>query len=436
MQVSKAKAGYKLVDTAFGEFEEIPEEWEYEELKEKIQILSGFSFKSKFFNKKHGIPLIRIRDLSNKITKIFYNGEYSKDFLVNNGDLLIGMDGEFKPHVWKGDTSLLNQRVCKITTKDGSILEQNLLYYALKKGLEYYENVNIGTTVGHLSKYDIENMKVSLPKNIFEQRKISSILSNVDNTLEKTNQLIQKTELLKKGLMQKLFTKGIGHTKFKKAKWFFGKEIEIPEEWEVVTIKQIAEKSKNAIVDGPFGSNLKTSDYTDQGTIPVLQISMLYDISRAHSARLVTNEKFEFLKRSKVEPGDILIAKVGNSYGVNCIYPEKYPTALIPANMCKITPDKSETTTEYLHYWINTKFFKKPLSVLMTSSVQYPMFTIQNLKQMLIVKPPLSEQKHIATILSNVDSQIIKEKLNKSNLELLKKGLMQKLLTGQIRVNV
>ena len=58
------------------------------------------------------------------------------------------------------------------------------------------------------------------------------------------------------------------------------------------------------------------------------------------------------------------------------------------------------------------------------------------LEKLLIVIPPLPEQKQIASILSNVDTQIQKEKLHKSNLERLKKGLMQKLLTGQIRVKV
>ena len=62
------------------------------------------------------------------------------------------------------------------------------------------------------------------------------------------------------------------------------------------------------------------------------------------------------------------------------------------------------------------------------------MMGIKLIRELSIPLPPISEQKQIAEILSNIDSQINEEKLNKKNLELLKKGLMQKLLTGQIRV--
>ena len=72
-----------------------------------------------------------------------------------------------------------------------------------------------------------------------EQKQIASILSNVDDTLQKTNQIIEQTQRLKKGMMQKLLTRGIGHTKFKKVDWGFGKEIEIPEEWELRKLNEL-----------------------------------------------------------------------------------------------------------------------------------------------------------------------------------------------------
>ena len=90
--------------------------------------------------------------------------------------------------------------------------------------------------------------KTNLLRNIFtipplpEQQKIASILSNVDNLIQKTDQIIEQTQRLKKGLMQKLLTKGIGHTKFKKTD--LG---EIPEEWPIVKLKDIVSSYKNGI---------------------------------------------------------------------------------------------------------------------------------------------------------------------------------------------
>ena len=86
-----------------------------------------------------------------------------------------------------------------------------------------------------------------------EQEKIALIRSTVDEQIDNVDALIEKNKELKKGLMQTLLTKGIGHTKFKKT------EIgEIPEEWEVKILDEISANYKNSIVDGPFGSNLKT----------------------------------------------------------------------------------------------------------------------------------------------------------------------------------
>ena len=206
---------YKVVKSHYKKKIKIPSDWIFEPLQSKINVLSGFAFNSQNFDKKNGIPLIRIRDLANINTQIHYNGDFSKEFLINTGDLLVGMDGEFCSHLWKGGDALLNQRVCKITTASEKILHQRFIYYTIKKELRHYELINVGTTVIHLSKSDIENISILFPT-ILEQQKIASILSGVDALIESTQHIIEKTERLKKSMMQKLLTRGIGHTKFKK----------------------------------------------------------------------------------------------------------------------------------------------------------------------------------------------------------------------------
>ena len=196
---------FKKVKGLFGKEIKIPEEWAFESVQAKINILPGFAFDSKNFDEKKGLPLIRIRDLANADTKTRYCGDFSNAFLINVGDLLVGMDGEFRPHLWKGKHALLNQRVCKITTNDNKILDQNFIFYAIKKKLLHYELVNIGTTVIHISKKDIEKITIPTPL-IEEQQKIASILSGVDAYIQKNQQYKEKLEKLKKGLMQKLLT--------------------------------------------------------------------------------------------------------------------------------------------------------------------------------------------------------------------------------------
>ena len=96
-----------------------------------------------------------------------------------------------------------------------------------------------GTKQQSLNLHLSTKIQVPIPEHK-EQEKIVLILSGVNAAIEATQKVIEKTERLKKGLMQKLLTKGVSHTKFKKVKWFFGKEIKIPEEWEVTEFRKIS----------------------------------------------------------------------------------------------------------------------------------------------------------------------------------------------------
>ena len=131
-------------------------------LGEHIEILSGYAFKSKEFNNDgHGIPVVRIRDVGKKKSNTFYDGEYSKVYLLDNGDLLIGMDGDFRLAKWQGGKALLNQRVCKITPRESS-LNKEYMYYLLPRELKKIEDTTSFATVKHLSVKKIKDIKIHL----------------------------------------------------------------------------------------------------------------------------------------------------------------------------------------------------------------------------------------------------------------------------------
>ena len=96
---------------------------------------------------------------------------------------------------------------------------------------------------------------------------------------------------------------------------------------------------------------------------------------------------------------------------------------------------KNENSPEYYAYLLKSDIYQKIIFSQTVGSAQ-PVINLKALSQIKISIPPLPEQKQISSILSNIDIQIQKEKIHKSNLEKLKKGLMQKLLTGQIRVKM
>ena len=432
--MNKSRSGYKRVKWLFGKEIEIPEEWIFESLQSKINILPGFAFSSKNFDKERGFPLIRIRDLVNMDTETRYYGDFPKVFLINTGDLLVGMDGEFRPYLWKGKPGLLNQRVCKITTTDNEVLDRSFIFYAIAKPLFYYELLNIGTTVIHISKTDIEKITIPIPL-IKEQQKIASILSGVDALIESTQKVIEKTERFKKGLMQNLLTRGIGHTKYKKVliKYHF-LELEIPKRWQIKSIKELSTLKKNAVMTGPFGLMLHSSDYVDEG-IPLILIKNLKNGKLDEKDIPKISEKdAKRLYKYQVRAGDIVFSRVGR-VGSASLIEKEHDGWLISGQMLRIRFENSNLNPYFVNYFIHSRLFVRALTPELLGSTRDSINTTI-LENLLIVIPSIHEQEKIASILSEVDAYIQKNQQYKEKLEKLKKGLMQKLLTGQVRVKV
>ena len=157
-------------------------------LKELITIQSGFAFDSSKFNESHGFPLIRIRNIKKNFTDTLYNGEVLKDYVVKNGDLLIGMDGEFNCGIWTGDDALLNQRVCRITNYKDTL--RDYVFHNIKHKLKEIENETFAVTVKHLSSKQILNIEIPLPP-IEVQEKIVSELEQYQSEIETKKQDIQ-----------------------------------------------------------------------------------------------------------------------------------------------------------------------------------------------------------------------------------------------------
>jgi restriction endonuclease S subunit len=130
-------------------------------LKDLIKIQSGFAFDSKLFNEDIGFPLIRIRDIKTNSTKTKYTGDFKDEYIVRNGDLIIGMDGEFNCVIWKGNDAILNQRVCRITEYNNCLKEY--IYKMLYKPLKEIENDTIAVTVKHISVKQIYEIEIPFP---------------------------------------------------------------------------------------------------------------------------------------------------------------------------------------------------------------------------------------------------------------------------------
>lgn len=128
---------------------------------EAFDVEFGEAFKGdKFVEPGIGRPLIRIRDLKTFTSQIWTSESRPKEVIVNEGDVVVGMDAEFRATTWLGEPGLLNQRVCRVTSKLG---KSALVREALRKPLAAIENYKTATTVIHLNKKDLEENSVLLP---------------------------------------------------------------------------------------------------------------------------------------------------------------------------------------------------------------------------------------------------------------------------------
>ena len=178
--------------------------WGIKKLGDFIRLQTGFPFSSEYFSDNpKGQRLIKNRDLRSDDSIVYYSGDYAKEFIVQNNDLLIGMDGDFEPVLWKKGNALLNQRVGRILKiKEISI---PFLSFTLLKELKEIEVRTSSTTVKHLSHSDINKIEMPLP-NFEKQNHIATILTDMDADIYALEKKLNKIKQIKQGMMQTLLT--------------------------------------------------------------------------------------------------------------------------------------------------------------------------------------------------------------------------------------
>ena len=422
--MKKIRDGYKITEIG-----EIPEEWYISKLSELAQIKRGASPRPinnpKWFSEKKNVGWIRISDVTK--TKKYLNSteQYlsdegvAKSRLVKPNDLIMSICATV------GKPIILNIDAC---IHDGFILFDDLnnskiitdyLYYLLQKKEEEFKGMGQTGTQANLNTNIVGSTLIAIPT-IKEQKKIASILSTVDEQIDNVDALIEKNKELKKGLMQTLLTKGIGHTKFKKT------EIgEIPEEWEVKKVEDICEVKGGKRL--PKGYQLEDED----NAFPYIRVADMYMGGiKQDDIKYVPRDIVDKIKNYKISKDDLFISVAG-TLGIVGQVPDELDGANLTENadkLCNIQINKL-----YLMKVLQSNIIQSIIEAEQTKSAQ-PKLALTRIKEFLIPIPSDREQVKIASILVEVDEKINVYENKKNKLEMLKKGLMQKLLIGKIRV--
>ncbi len=173
--------GHESVTRVPSPLGEIPQGWEVKSVKEVSKVTYGFPFASKQFNADGlGTPVIRIRDILEGSINTFTEEEPDPKYHIKNGDILIGMDGDFHMCIWSSGHAFQNQRVAKFES-NGEIGNYHL-FLALELPIKTWNKSIVGTTVAHLGDMHIKAIHIAWPP--------TKILTKARETLEPMSQQI------------------------------------------------------------------------------------------------------------------------------------------------------------------------------------------------------------------------------------------------------
>ena len=181
-----------------------PENWSKTDIYSIADIIYGAPFSSKLFNTDGvGKPIIRIRDLKNQEFVTYTTEEHPKGHLIQPGDIIVGMDGEFRPYIWGNESAWLNQRVCIFENKRPK--GKAFVFFTIKPLLNVIEQTQVATTVIHIGKKDYDAFEITLPDKTsldrFDEITAPMIDQIVTNRLEN-----KKLAALRDALLPKLMS--------------------------------------------------------------------------------------------------------------------------------------------------------------------------------------------------------------------------------------
>ncbi len=416
------KPGYKKAELG-----EIPEEWNITELgnKEFFKIETGStpSSEQKEYWENGNIEWATPKDLTGKYLNnterlITKKGlENSNVSLVPEGSIVISTRAPIGLVSLAKTEMTFNQGCKAIVIKNTQFISPEYLYYTILTKVPAMKKAGAGSTFMEISKENFEKIQLLIP-HISEQNKIAEVLSTVDDAIALAEEKIQKTERMKKGMMQKLLTRGIGHKKFKKTE--LG---EIPEEWEIVELGN--ENYFDLFVGGT--PSKAHDDYWINGTINWVRSADLIQKYIDKTDKRITKKGLDN-SAAKLLPKGAVIISSRVSLG-NCSIAGKEVTT--SQDCTGIVLKNNQVNSEYLYYTMQLQS-KKFIAMGEGSTIRG--ITQDNLQKIVILIPNKAEQNKINDILSSFDEQIELEIKRKGKFELLKKGLMNELLTGRKRV--
>jgi type I restriction enzyme S subunit len=398
---NKNRPGY--INTVVGW---IPNSWAIASIGELCELTSGYGFGPRDWGKK-GLPIIRIQNLNGNTEFNYYDGPIESKWVVFPGDLLFAWAGvkgvSFGPTIWSGPQGLLNQHIYRI--KLSKKIEKEWFYRVLLRVTSQIEKKAHGfkSSLLHIHKSDLIKHFLPLPP-ISEQKKIAEILSTWDTAIEQTRKLIEAKKRRKKALMQQLLS---GRKRLSG----------VMESWE----------------EFHLGELFKERVDVNCGHLPLLAITGNLGVIPASEIERKDSSSEDKSRYKRIASGDIGYNTMRMWQGVSAV--SALEGIVSPAYTICVPKDMVDVRFMGYLFKFDTviNLFRRYSQGLVADTLN---LKFHHFAQIKVRIPNRNEQERIAGFLSGIDDEIEILQKQLAALEKQKRGLMQKLLTGEVRVKV
>lgn len=416
----------------------VPEGWEIKPLKSIGTCKNGLTYSPDDIVENGGLLVLRSSNIQNSQIaledNVFVREDIKLNYKVQENDILVCVRNGSKDLI--GKNALITKEVENMAHGAFmTVFHSNINKYVFQifQSDLFFKQVekNLGATINSINNSDLLLFEFPFPKEKKEQEKIAKILSTLDNAIESTNRIIEKEKNIKTALMQELLTNGIdknGQIRTPQTHTYKQSELGlIPDEWEVVDLEKISK----LITDGSHFSPEAIAD-SEYKIINVKDLK--FDNINFQTTASITKEDYEILCNNGCSPkqNDILLSKDG-TIGKVQVYLEKKQCVLLSS--IAIIRLKNDFNPDFYKHYLRSFYFDTQLFGLRSGSA-LSRIILRDIRKLKVLFVDLEEQKQIAKILTTQDKKIEREETNLSKLKELKKGLMNDLLSGVVRVKV
>jgi len=388
----------------------------------------------------NGMPCIRYGEIYTKydfVIKKFHSFVDPKNIeqtkLIKNNDLLFAGSGEKVEEIGKCIAYTKNLEAYAggdiiILSLNKDVESLYFSYYLNTQGRRQINKLGAGNSVVHIYSKNLKRVEIPVPP-LPEQQKIADILTKWDEGIEVCGKLLDAKKELKKGLMQKLLT---GLVRFSK----FGKSVdsksELPDGWKKMTLNEIGEIS-SAGVDKKIietETKVKLLNFMD-----IYKRDFIYNL---HLIHIVTAPDYK-IQKCNIKKGDVFFtpsSETSKDIAHSAVSIEDIELGVYSYHIVRLRPTIDMDLLFRVYAFKTDLFYKEAYRLAAGSGQRYVISQGDFRKMKVKIPTDTKEQQKIALILSTLDKEIelLTQKLQQFKLQ--KKGLMQKLLTGKIRVKI